>query len=121
MLIKVIWCGNLRGAIFQRDFIPPLCSPPGSSDGVWVKHCFSDRYHYYYNLETGQGSWEEPEGCPHRGDHLCKEEIQVLLLSLFFFLSFLSLLVTSICWFFYFNLVNLLICNICVKTLLFPL
>ncbi|CAG07881.1 unnamed protein product [Tetraodon nigroviridis] len=53
----------------------------GSSDGVWVKHCFSDRYHYYYNLETGQGSWEEPEGCPHRGDHLCKEEIQVLLLS----------------------------------------
>uniref|UniRef100_A0A674MYF3 IQ motif containing GTPase activating protein 2 n=1 Tax=Takifugu rubripes TaxID=31033 RepID=A0A674MYF3_TAKRU len=48
----------------------------GSSDSVWVKHCFSDRYLYYYNLETGQGTWEEPEGFHHRGDHLCKEEIQ---------------------------------------------
>lgn len=56
-----------------------LCSAPGSSDSVWVKHCFSDRYHYYYNLETGQGTWEEPEGFHHRGDHLCQEEIQVLL------------------------------------------
>uniref|UniRef100_A0A674N470 IQ motif containing GTPase activating protein 2 n=1 Tax=Takifugu rubripes TaxID=31033 RepID=A0A674N470_TAKRU len=45
-------------------------------DSVWVKHCFSDRYLYYYNLETGQGTWEEPEGFHHRGDHLCKEEIQ---------------------------------------------
>lgn len=32
-------------------------------------------------METGQGTWEEPEGFHHRGDHLCKEEIQVLLLS----------------------------------------
>ncbi|TMS03942.1 Ras GTPase-activating-like protein IQGAP1 [Larimichthys crocea] len=46
------------------------------STGVWVKHCIKDRYDYYYNLETGQGTWEEPEGFEHNGDHLTKEEIQ---------------------------------------------
>ncbi|XP_061585009.1 ras GTPase-activating-like protein IQGAP2 [Cololabis saira] len=48
----------------------------GSGDGVWVKHCFKDRYGYYYNLETGQGTWEEPEGFEHNRGHLSKEEIQ---------------------------------------------
>lgn len=52
-------------------------SPPPGSTGVWVKHCIKDRYDYYYNLETGQGTWEEPEGFEHNGDHLTKEEIQV--------------------------------------------
>ncbi|KAE8292285.1 Ras GTPase-activating-like protein IQGAP1 p195 [Larimichthys crocea] len=46
------------------------------STGVWVKHCIKDRYDYYYNMETGQGTWEEPEGFEHNGDHLTKEEIQ---------------------------------------------
>ncbi|XP_034396858.1 ras GTPase-activating-like protein IQGAP2 isoform X3 [Cyclopterus lumpus] len=48
----------------------------GSTDSVWVKHCFKDRYDYYYNLETGQGIWEEPEGFEHNGGQLRKEEIQ---------------------------------------------
>ncbi|XP_030272103.1 ras GTPase-activating-like protein IQGAP2 [Sparus aurata] len=48
----------------------------GSTDSVWVKHCVKDRYDYYYNLETGQGTWEEPEGFEHNGAHLSKEEIQ---------------------------------------------
>uniref|UniRef100_A0A8C3AD44 IQ motif containing GTPase activating protein 2 n=1 Tax=Cyclopterus lumpus TaxID=8103 RepID=A0A8C3AD44_CYCLU len=47
-----------------------------STDSVWVKHCFKDRYDYYYNLETGQGIWEEPEGFEHNGGQLRKEEIQ---------------------------------------------
>uniref|UniRef100_A0A671TJ70 IQ motif containing GTPase activating protein 2 n=1 Tax=Sparus aurata TaxID=8175 RepID=A0A671TJ70_SPAAU len=46
------------------------------TDSVWVKHCVKDRYDYYYNLETGQGTWEEPEGFEHNGAHLSKEEIQ---------------------------------------------
>lgn len=92
---NLLWNSQV-GHFSDRD-IRSLCSPPGSGD--WVKHCFSDRYHYYYNLETGQGTWEEPEGFHHRGDHLCKEEIQVLLLTAFLFLSLLSLLVTSLCWF----------------------
>ncbi|XP_014848382.1 PREDICTED: ras GTPase-activating-like protein IQGAP2 [Poecilia mexicana] len=48
----------------------------GSSDGVWVKHSIKDRYDYFYNLETGQGSWEEPEGFEQKADQLSKEEIQ---------------------------------------------
>ncbi|TNN74265.1 Ras GTPase-activating-like protein IQGAP2 [Liparis tanakae] len=50
----------------------------GSADGVWVKHCIGDRYDYYYNLETGQGIWEEPEGYEHNGGQLGKEEIQAV-------------------------------------------
>ncbi|XP_034547372.1 ras GTPase-activating-like protein IQGAP2 [Notolabrus celidotus] len=48
----------------------------GSTDSVWVKHTINDRYDYYYNLETGQGTWEEPDGFEHNGGHLGKEEIQ---------------------------------------------
>lgn len=50
----------------------------GSTDSVWVKHCIKDRYDYYYNLETGQGTWEEPEDFQHNCSQLGKEEIQVL-------------------------------------------
>ncbi|XP_062418350.1 ras GTPase-activating-like protein IQGAP2 isoform X1 [Pungitius pungitius] len=48
----------------------------GSTDSVWVKHCFKDKYDYYYNLETGQGTWEQPEGFEYRGGQLAKDEIQ---------------------------------------------
>uniref|UniRef100_A0AAQ5Z1G0 IQ motif containing GTPase activating protein 2 n=1 Tax=Amphiprion ocellaris TaxID=80972 RepID=A0AAQ5Z1G0_AMPOC len=50
--------------------------PPGSTDSLWVKHCIKDRYDYYYNLETGQGTWEEPEAFEHNNGQLSKEEIQ---------------------------------------------
>ncbi|XP_034728381.1 ras GTPase-activating-like protein IQGAP2 isoform X2 [Etheostoma cragini] len=48
----------------------------GGPDSVWVKHNIKDRYDYYYNLETGQGTWEEPEGFEHKGGQLSKDEIQ---------------------------------------------
>ncbi|XP_028268969.1 ras GTPase-activating-like protein IQGAP2 [Parambassis ranga] len=51
-------------------------SSQGNTDSVWVKHCIKDRYDYYYNLETRQGCWEEPEGFEHNEGHLSKEEIQ---------------------------------------------
>lgn len=45
---------------------------------MWVKHCFKERYDYYYNLELGQGTWEQPEEFQnHLYHHLGKEEIQV--------------------------------------------
>uniref|UniRef100_A0A671TJW3 IQ motif containing GTPase activating protein 2 n=1 Tax=Sparus aurata TaxID=8175 RepID=A0A671TJW3_SPAAU len=59
--------GQRQKDIVQTDFY---------TDSVWVKHCVKDRYDYYYNLETGQGTWEEPEGFEHNGAHLSKEEIQ---------------------------------------------
>lgn len=61
------------------DFLKStFCFPPGSTDGVWVKHCIKDKYDYFYNLETEQGTWEEPEGFEQNSGHLSKEEIQVL-------------------------------------------
>uniref|UniRef100_A0A673CGJ0 IQ motif containing GTPase activating protein 2 n=1 Tax=Sphaeramia orbicularis TaxID=375764 RepID=A0A673CGJ0_9TELE len=48
----------------------------GNTDSIWARHCVKDRYDYYYNLETGQGTWEEPEGFEHNVGHLTKEEIQ---------------------------------------------
>ncbi|KAI4820562.1 hypothetical protein KUCAC02_028535 [Chaenocephalus aceratus] len=54
----------------------------GSTESVWVKHCINDRYDYYYNLETGQGTWEEPEGFLHHAGQLSKEEIQGVVSSL---------------------------------------
>uniref|UniRef100_A0AAQ5XAQ2 IQ motif containing GTPase activating protein 2 n=1 Tax=Amphiprion ocellaris TaxID=80972 RepID=A0AAQ5XAQ2_AMPOC len=47
-----------------------------NTDSLWVKHCIKDRYDYYYNLETGQGTWEEPEAFEHNNGQLSKEEIQ---------------------------------------------
>ncbi|XP_061762318.1 ras GTPase-activating-like protein IQGAP2 [Nerophis ophidion] len=48
----------------------------GSADSVWLKHCINDRNDYYYNLETGQGIWEEPEKFERNCIYLSKEEIQ---------------------------------------------
>ncbi|XP_051924374.1 ras GTPase-activating-like protein IQGAP2 isoform X4 [Hippocampus zosterae] len=49
----------------------------GGTRSVWVKHRINDRYDYYYNLETGQGAWEEPEKFEGNSGHLSKEEIQI--------------------------------------------
>uniref|UniRef100_A0A665VF29 IQ motif containing GTPase activating protein 2 n=1 Tax=Echeneis naucrates TaxID=173247 RepID=A0A665VF29_ECHNA len=46
-----------------------------------LRHCFKDRYDYYYNLETGQGTWEQPEGFEHSCGQLSKEEIQSVISS----------------------------------------
>uniref|UniRef100_A0A668AYD0 IQ motif containing GTPase activating protein 2 n=1 Tax=Myripristis murdjan TaxID=586833 RepID=A0A668AYD0_9TELE len=48
----------------------------GNSESVWVRHRIKDRYDYYYNLEKGEGVWEEPEGFQPKGGQLSKEEIQ---------------------------------------------
>nr|XP_061803799.1 ras GTPase-activating-like protein IQGAP2 [Nerophis lumbriciformis] len=51
-------------------------APQGSPESVWVKHCIKERYDYYYNLDTGDGIWEEPESFRNNSRHLNKEEIQ---------------------------------------------
>ncbi|XP_053726354.1 ras GTPase-activating-like protein IQGAP2 [Synchiropus splendidus] len=48
----------------------------GGSHGVWVKHCVRDRYDYYFNLETGQGLWQQPEEFDPNTVQLDKDEIQ---------------------------------------------
>uniref|UniRef100_A0A668AUD9 IQ motif containing GTPase activating protein 2 n=1 Tax=Myripristis murdjan TaxID=586833 RepID=A0A668AUD9_9TELE len=46
------------------------------STGNLTKIPDHDRYDYYYNLEKGEGVWEEPEGFQPKGGQLSKEEIQ---------------------------------------------
>ncbi|XP_069034269.1 ras GTPase-activating-like protein IQGAP2 isoform X1 [Embiotoca jacksoni] len=67
--------------IYQDELVQIKSSSAsiGSTDSVWVKHCIKDRYDYYYNLQTGQGTWEEPEGFEHNGSQLSKDDIQTVI------------------------------------------
>uniref|UniRef100_A0A668AD46 IQ motif containing GTPase activating protein 2 n=1 Tax=Myripristis murdjan TaxID=586833 RepID=A0A668AD46_9TELE len=67
-----LYC-TLNKLVTKRD---SLYSLPGNSESVWVRHRIKDRYDYYYNLEKGEGVWEEPEGFQPKGGQLSKEEIQ---------------------------------------------
>uniref|UniRef100_A0A3Q2Y2T8 IQ motif containing GTPase activating protein 2 n=1 Tax=Hippocampus comes TaxID=109280 RepID=A0A3Q2Y2T8_HIPCM len=64
--IRILLC-------FTPNFKLVICG----TGSVWVKHRINDRYDYYYNLETGQGAWEEPENFEGNRGHLSKEEIQI--------------------------------------------
>ncbi|XP_029017889.1 ras GTPase-activating-like protein IQGAP2 isoform X2 [Betta splendens] len=48
----------------------------GNTESLWVRHSIHDRYDYYYNLETGQGTWEKPGDFEDNDGQLSKEEIQ---------------------------------------------
>ncbi|XP_077600730.1 ras GTPase-activating-like protein IQGAP2 isoform X1 [Stigmatopora nigra] len=48
-----------------------------AAESLWVKHCINERYSYYYNLETGDSTWEEPENFKNNSRHLNKEKIQI--------------------------------------------
>uniref|UniRef100_H2M1F4 IQ motif containing GTPase activating protein 2 n=1 Tax=Oryzias latipes TaxID=8090 RepID=H2M1F4_ORYLA len=59
-----------------RWYLCFLFSFPGSSDVLWVKHCIKDKYDFYYNLQTRQGTWEKPEEYKDSWSQLSKEDIQ---------------------------------------------
>uniref|UniRef100_A0A669D6I7 IQ motif containing GTPase activating protein 2 n=1 Tax=Oreochromis niloticus TaxID=8128 RepID=A0A669D6I7_ORENI len=50
----------------------------GAAEGnrIYICGTASDKYDYFYNLETEEGTWEEPEGFEQKSGHLSKEEIQ---------------------------------------------
>uniref|UniRef100_A0A4W4EP52 IQ motif containing GTPase activating protein 2 n=1 Tax=Electrophorus electricus TaxID=8005 RepID=A0A4W4EP52_ELEEL len=48
----------------------------GTSGSLWVKHRIKEKYDYFYNLETKEGTWVEPEDFIHDGTQLTKEDIQ---------------------------------------------
>ncbi|XP_076002971.1 ras GTPase-activating-like protein IQGAP1 isoform X2 [Genypterus blacodes] len=48
----------------------------GDNGSVWVKHWVKGGHNYYYNLETKEGTWEEPEGFLQNNVQLNKEDIQ---------------------------------------------
>lgn len=49
----------------------------GGSGGEWVKHWVRGGYHYYHNLRTREGGWDEPVPFVQNDTQLSREEIQV--------------------------------------------
>ncbi|NXX50986.1 IQGA1 protein, partial [Tricholaema leucomelas] len=48
----------------------------GGSGGEWVKHWVRGGYHYYHNLRTREGGWDEPVPFVQNDTQLSREEIQ---------------------------------------------
>ncbi|RXN20843.1 ras GTPase-activating IQGAP1 [Labeo rohita] len=48
----------------------------GDNGSEWMKHWVKGGHNYYYNLKTGQGTWEEPAEFTPNNTQLNKEEIQ---------------------------------------------
>ncbi|XP_031704350.1 ras GTPase-activating-like protein IQGAP1 [Anarrhichthys ocellatus] len=48
----------------------------GDNGSEWVKHWVKGGHNYYYNLQTKEGTWVEPEGFLQNNTQLNKEDIQ---------------------------------------------
>uniref|UniRef100_A0A673BXX8 IQ motif containing GTPase activating protein 1 n=1 Tax=Sphaeramia orbicularis TaxID=375764 RepID=A0A673BXX8_9TELE len=48
----------------------------GDNSSEWVKHWVKGGHNYYYNLQTKEGTWVEPEGFVQNNTQLNKEDIQ---------------------------------------------
>lgn len=44
-----------------------------------MKHKIKDKYGYFYNIESKEGTWVEPDHFVHDSSQLTKEDIQVCL------------------------------------------
>uniref|UniRef100_A0A673NLD9 Ras GTPase-activating-like protein IQGAP1 n=1 Tax=Sinocyclocheilus rhinocerous TaxID=307959 RepID=A0A673NLD9_9TELE len=49
----------------------------GTSGSLWMKHKIKDKYDYFYNIESKEGTWVEPDHFVHDSSQLTKEDIQV--------------------------------------------
>lgn len=48
----------------------------GDNGSEWMQHWVKGGYHYYFNLNSDEGSWEEPPGFVPNNTQLSKEDIQ---------------------------------------------
>ncbi|XP_061671734.1 ras GTPase-activating-like protein IQGAP1 [Syngnathoides biaculeatus] len=48
----------------------------GDNGSEWLQHWVKGGHNYYYNLNTKEGTWEEPEGFLQNNTQLNKEDIQ---------------------------------------------
>uniref|UniRef100_A0A673H503 Ras GTPase-activating-like protein IQGAP1 n=1 Tax=Sinocyclocheilus rhinocerous TaxID=307959 RepID=A0A673H503_9TELE len=49
----------------------------GTSGSSWVKHKIKDKYDYFYNIESKEGTWLEPDHFVYDSSQLTTEDIQV--------------------------------------------
>uniref|UniRef100_A0A8C1KC75 IQ motif containing GTPase activating protein 2 n=1 Tax=Cyprinus carpio TaxID=7962 RepID=A0A8C1KC75_CYPCA len=52
-----------------------------TSGSLWVKHKIKDKYDYFYNIESKEGTWVEPDHFVHDSSQLTKEDVQSVLSS----------------------------------------
>uniref|UniRef100_A0A673NH71 Ras GTPase-activating-like protein IQGAP1 n=1 Tax=Sinocyclocheilus rhinocerous TaxID=307959 RepID=A0A673NH71_9TELE len=52
-----------------------------TSGSLWMKHKIKDKYDYFYNIESKEGTWVEPDHFVHDSSQLTKEDIQSVLSS----------------------------------------
>lgn len=48
-----------------------------STEGPWLKLTLKEKYDYYYNVDSQEGSWVTPESCLHKESWLMGKEIEV--------------------------------------------
>ncbi|XP_053557358.1 ras GTPase-activating-like protein IQGAP2 [Bombina bombina] len=65
---------------YHRDLSEAKKQKPceGAEDSAWMKIKLKDQFDYYYNIETCEGSWFQPEGVTPKSSWLTREEIKTI-------------------------------------------
>ncbi|KAI1235326.1 hypothetical protein IHE44_0002972 [Lamprotornis superbus] len=61
---------------YQQELSEVKKRAAGGNDSEWVKHWVRGGYHYYHNLQTKEGGWDEPAEFVQNDTQLSREEIQ---------------------------------------------
>ncbi|NWW10670.1 IQGA1 protein, partial [Oreocharis arfaki] len=61
---------------YQQELSEVKKRAAGGNGSEWVKHWVRGGYHYYHNLRTKEGEWDEPPGFVQNDTQLSREEIQ---------------------------------------------
>uniref|UniRef100_A0A671R0H2 Ras GTPase-activating-like protein IQGAP1 n=1 Tax=Sinocyclocheilus anshuiensis TaxID=1608454 RepID=A0A671R0H2_9TELE len=87
----VLWLDQIQEAVHtanrdQEDALKCKCATKyklheRTSGSLWVKHKIKDKYDYFYNIESKEGTWVEPDHFVHDSSQLTKEDIQSVLSS----------------------------------------
>uniref|UniRef100_A0A8C2ENB9 IQ motif containing GTPase activating protein 2 n=1 Tax=Cyprinus carpio TaxID=7962 RepID=A0A8C2ENB9_CYPCA len=65
----------------QLSHLQSTQAEQGTSGSSWVKHKIKDKYDYFYNIESKEGTWLEPDHFVHDSSQLTTEDIQSVLSS----------------------------------------
>ncbi|NXH56245.1 IQGA1 protein, partial [Rhabdornis inornatus] len=61
---------------YQQELSEVKKRAAGGNGSEWVKHWVRGGYHYYHNLQTKEGGWDEPAEFVQNDTQLSREEIQ---------------------------------------------
>ncbi|NXO41089.1 IQGA1 protein, partial [Locustella ochotensis] len=61
---------------YQQELSEVKKRAAGGNSSEWVKHWVRGGYHYYHNLRTKEGGWDEPAEFVQNDTQLSREEIQ---------------------------------------------